>query len=94
MTKPNQKVKEWTKIIARMVYGIQGSDKNQPKMVRLNEATSTFSEIIDSALTKQKQEIKEVVEGMKKDTSRNMGAIIAVPIEGYNQALKDVLEKL
>lgn len=55
------KIKEITKIIARMVYGIQGSDPNQPKMVGLKEASMTLKESLQQAYKKGREEEREKI---------------------------------
>jgi hypothetical protein len=51
--------KNITKIIARMVYEIQGSGKDQPEMVGLKEAVGTLEETIQFEVDKVRKEAKE-----------------------------------
>lgn len=86
MTKPNQKVKDTAiKIledIGRLTYEHTYKGKHEGRIVEA--MLKSVEKHIDSALTKQRKEIKEMVEGMLKQTDDY----------GRQSALKDILEKL
>lgn len=83
---------QFVKVIARMVYKIQGSDKNQPKMTGLKEAVGTFKDIlkseIESTISQTRQEvIEEIKTRILKLTFPNGSDVSYSAIEGILEDL-------
>lgn len=62
-----EKHKVWAKTIANMVYGFNGSDKNNPPVKGLDGATQTLEDILADARREGHEEsVEEMIEALRK----------------------------